>query len=309
MPSATALVGLPVCGTGRATAQSELARSERDGTGEGRADAANALLTNLLHQTPGGHVAVARGVYIGEGLAPVPRKLADRIWKWEFIDMGELLPEFWGLDGKSGLPQRKTRVVAEILTWIQCFSAYVSVQSAQHPEATPELMAYMAMIVRASQDFKDLAWVRYDTGFRRQAALTKNQMWSRINTTLYSMCFTSSFRGGSARCELCFGTTHGTSECALQGDPDPEMRDRVKAVESTLLALTTKQPRRPSEPVQRSGQVCRLFNQGRCNYARCKHAHECMQCQGPHPMTRCQRGAAANSGSLTRPGRPGGPWT
>ena len=34
---------------------------------------------------------------------------------------------------------------------------------------------------------------------------------------------------------LCFGITHVTAECALQGESDPEMKDRVKAVESTLL--------------------------------------------------------------------------
>ena len=41
----------------------------------------------------------------------------------------------------------------------------MSVLSARYPEATPELMGYMAMVVQASQDFKDLAWVRYDSGF------------------------------------------------------------------------------------------------------------------------------------------------
>ena len=36
-----------------------------------------------------------RGVYIGEVLPPVPKKLAEHIWQGEFIEMGELLPETW----------------------------------------------------------------------------------------------------------------------------------------------------------------------------------------------------------------------
>ena len=37
------------------------------------------------------------GIYIGKGLPPVPPKLAKKIRQWEFVDMAELLPEFWSL--------------------------------------------------------------------------------------------------------------------------------------------------------------------------------------------------------------------
>ena len=35
------------------------------------------------------------GVYIGESLPPVPTKLASKILRWEYIEMVEMLPEFW----------------------------------------------------------------------------------------------------------------------------------------------------------------------------------------------------------------------
>ena len=31
---------------------------------------------------------------MGEGITLVPKKVADRILKWDFVEMGELLPEF-----------------------------------------------------------------------------------------------------------------------------------------------------------------------------------------------------------------------
>ena len=31
------------------------------------------------------------GVYVGEGATPMPKKLADKILRWEFVEMGELL--------------------------------------------------------------------------------------------------------------------------------------------------------------------------------------------------------------------------
>ena len=53
----------------------------------------NSLLLNLL---PGGSgTKDAAGIYVGEGLLPVPAKLAEKIVRWEFVEMAELLPEFW----------------------------------------------------------------------------------------------------------------------------------------------------------------------------------------------------------------------
>ena len=37
----------------------------------------------------------ADGIYLGEGVPPVPEKLTVKIRKGEFVEMGELLLEFW----------------------------------------------------------------------------------------------------------------------------------------------------------------------------------------------------------------------
>ena len=92
---------------------------------------------------------------------------------------------------------------------------------------------------KGSQDYSGLAWVRYDAAFRRQAALMGNRRWSQINATIYTVCFTGNAQV-SSRCELCLGTTHSSKECALRGDPDPEMQARVKAIETAVLALAAR---------------------------------------------------------------------
>ena len=53
--------------------------------------------------TPGESAYVSTvGVYIGEGLPPVPAKLARKIRAGEFIEMDELLPEVWTMkEGES----------------------------------------------------------------------------------------------------------------------------------------------------------------------------------------------------------------
>ena len=44
-------------------------------------------------------------------------------------------------------------------------------------------------------------WVRYDAGFLHQAAITGNWLWSCINSTLYTICFTGNAQMTSP-CEL-----------------------------------------------------------------------------------------------------------
>ena len=81
-------------------------------------------------------------------------------------------------------PPHRPRQVTDIFVWIQSYSSYVSVLASQFGEAVLELMAYMVTITRVSKDYSGLAWVRYDSAFRRQAANTKNWKLSQINPSL-----------------------------------------------------------------------------------------------------------------------------
>ena len=199
-------------------------------------------MANLLPQANLGLASGCQDVYVREGLPPVPTKLAAKIQRGEFVEMTELLPEFWSSQrednhSKQEAKARRARSVQNIFTWLQCYGLFVSVLGPQHPSRIPELMAYQATIVRASQDYAGLAWVRYDSAFRRQAALTGLTRWSAINPTLYTRCFPGSART-SSRCELCFATTHHTKECAQQGDPDPGVRERLRAIEKAVIFMT-----------------------------------------------------------------------
>ena len=79
--------------------------------------------------------------------------------------MEELLPEFWSshreedIEGKHEVKVRRSRKVTDIFTWLQCFASYVSVRAQHTLSVILELMAYMAAIVRVSQDYAGLAWV------------------------------------------------------------------------------------------------------------------------------------------------------
>ena len=265
--------------------------------------AAAAAFCNLLPFGGGGGTQASTGIYIGEGLPPVPSKLADRIRKWEFVDMSELLPEYWGqmslkpAEGPSNAqqpPARRPRKVTEITSWVQCFASYVGVLAGSSPDAVPELMAYLIHIVRVSQDFGGMAWVNYDMAFRRQAATTGNRQWSKINPSLYSICFAGAARCNK-RCDLCLSLTHETRDCAMSGEGEQEMGARLSAIESAILSLTSTRPAAspslPTPPQRR--EICRSWNENRCTYARCRYRHACRVCLGPRPAVECCERALA----------------
>ena len=118
-------------------------------------------------------------------MLPLPAKLVNKIRRWKFIEMGELLPEFWvrpkEAEGESGKEKRvrQVRKDTDIFTWLQCFGTYVAVLAKHKPALVPELMAYMGLIIRVSQDYKCLGCVRYDSAFggRRPCPATGNGRW------------------------------------------------------------------------------------------------------------------------------------
>ena len=259
----------------------------------------------------------ALGLFLGEGVPPVPQKLATRIRKGEFIEMHELLPEFWQttreeeLDGKPGAKNRRNRKIIDIMSWLKCFSTYVAVRAPLAPQLIPEFMAYMATIIQVSQDYVGLAWVRYDAAFRRQAALKGDTKWSAINTTLFTLC--CSVPSAKKRCELCLADTHSEGECAQRGDQEPELRDRMKAMEAAVLTMVKLAGGR-SDQTPGNREICRKFNSVRgCGFSKCKYWHACSTCkveghstaQCPHPPSQGWQGPGPNgtprAGSRSRP--------
>ena len=103
----------------------------------------------------------------------------------------------------------------------------------------------------------------------------KNTRWSVINSTPYI-------------------------RCALQGwlwllsgvncDPDPDMGDRLKIIESAVLTLTSgQQGKQKSDPpaAKQSGEFCRKWNLGGCSYPHCRHSHSCSKFRGNDPAVKC----------------------
>ena len=178
------------------------------------------------------------GTSVGKGVvAPVPKKLAEKIWKWEFVEMSEMVAE--SLSQKSdksstGLVagNRRRCPVTEVIPWIHCFAAYTSVMSRRFPESVPELLAYMTGIIRASREYGP-AWTQYDSAFRRQAASTGNRIWYQINPSLHAVCFTGRAEA-TPRCSTCASIDHTIRDWPYSVKTDLETRTRATRERLTI---------------------------------------------------------------------------
>ena len=203
-------------------------------------------------------------IHIGDGLPPVPAKLVAKICRHEFVEMHELLPEFWQDQKGEGKTTTKAKKRAlELTVWLQCFALYVGVLAPRFPLEVPELMAYMIAIIRAAQEYEGPAWAAYDAAYRRQAAAQGLTKWSQINLSLYAICFTGKAKKVD-RCDRCLSATHKAEDCSLTAEDDPDVAKWLKAIESAVMALT--QPPPTKKPRERSTQVCRNWNKNACSF-------------------------------------------
>ncbi len=163
-------------------------------------------------------------------------------------------------------------------------------------------MAYMVAVVRASEDYTGTAWVRYDAAYRRQAAVSGNRTWSRINPSLYALCFTGKAQAAK-RCDLCLSVSHESKECSILTETDPDLPSRLKAVESAVVAFAQGPLSGPDKRGGGSGAkyqdtVCRSWNEKRCYFRRCRYRHVCATCGGPHPAADCYQGNRSAAGPI-----------
>ena len=230
---------------------------------------------------------------MGEGLMHVLEKIRRKIVNLAFVEMRDLMPESCLRDDEEvaknalSLPRRKSPPLTNIMLWVQCFAGMVGVFSTQYPQVVPELMAYMATIVKCSRDFEGVAWSQYDRAYSRQMAQTKDLRWSRLNPTLFSLCFAVRARRNIA-CSHCLSDNHVSDSC-------PDNPSRLALQWQIGAGCLTQQQYHQVPQVQqwkssKQTKICYMFNKkDACSYSPCKFAKlesvVCGKCKTKYGMT------------------------
>ena len=119
---------------------------------------------------------------MGFGLSPLPRKTVERMRAGNYVDFAELPPAKGkgrsipqAMEGQVIVMQQRTwsspaEFIPDYATWSQCFALYVAAVASHQPERLPDLMAYQALIARASKKYRWPSWLVYDQNFWQEAA-------------------------------------------------------------------------------------------------------------------------------------------
>ena len=231
------------------------------------------------------HFAMQPMLGIPAGLPPaiapsgvgIPAKVAQRIWKGEFVEMAELLPEKLGqadsLPSTSKEDKQKARKkrVASILQWVECFHTYIGVLVQQHPGRTQDLLAYASLVVHAARKYRGEGWATYDRNFRKKAAAHPGVKWGDLDSSLWSLAFCNAV--AREHCALCMSVDHSTKECEDYDSPEEERLTRSSS----------------SARAKRWGKtlICKNWNNLSCTSASCDYQHICLGCHQNHKLKNC----------------------
>ena len=93
-------------------------------------------------QPPGGDMGVeSLGLFLGDGIMPIPQKIIRKILALEFVEMRMLLSESWLSDLDSSThccnskhENKKQTQVNNIFIWLRCYGALVGVLASRYPQ-------------------------------------------------------------------------------------------------------------------------------------------------------------------------------
>ena len=266
-----------------------------------------ALLTSAEHEVVTSKSKKA--IVIGSTSPPIPYKLADAIWRDEYIDLDELLPVRLGAPEPTLLElfsghQKKQPVAKKCITtieeWVMCFNAYIAVVAKKHPDRVADLLAYSSLIVKASRDYEDTPWLRYDQHYRRYAAAESPKQWGTIQPELWTLYFGRAV--ARQRCATCGDPGHG--QCDGGGTPTSTAAGASLTQQSGGPQSSMARGKRGSrgearsQPYARPPPICKRWNRPwGCRLPDCSFRHVCLECHGNHREPDCTQ-------SKHRPSRP-----
>ena len=117
-----------------------------------------------------------------------------------------------------------------------------------------------------------------ERGYKRRVAQTKDLQWSRLNPTLYSLCFAGKAKRNVA-CTHCISDNHTSDNC-------PDNPTRPLFPWQSISAVGDVGNTVPFHPTKRG--VCFHYNKKegqRCTFRQCIYQHVCSVCKGRHPRS------------------------
>ena len=146
------------------------------------------------------------------------KKIKKKIFAGDYVDFDTILTEVASkrsrvpVSEKSSDARARKRVVRDIGSWLQAWSAFAATLLETDPSRGHELLGYQAIIAQANADYQPSAWLQYDSSFRLLASRHQSLRWDAIHNHLWAQCFTGR-AVSTVTCFSCGRPGHIASDC------------------------------------------------------------------------------------------------
>ena len=106
--------------------------------------------------------------------------------------------------------------MTSILSWVSCFTTYVTVLSEAHPELVKSRLAYLAMMISDARRNGGGRWLTYDTIFRQKAAEDSSIVLDKLDPFLHTATFAALSTSPGSLCPNCSASDHALKDWALR---------------------------------------------------------------------------------------------
>lgn len=234
------------------------------------------LVNNILSGEPSAPpslnsptIQISDGILLGTS---IPKKIKDKIWDDEFIEMNVLTPSYVEDPVSVFISQKKFSVINNnknktpltIEQWTSAFLVFMDIYIEKRPEHARSLLKYMHTIREMYDLFGDEAWRVYDERFRRLRESTPLP-WGKLVDELYTKSANSLV----------------TSRQKSSFRPPP------KYPNSTLVATNTVKQTTGTNKYSYKVRTCIFYNRGEPCKQPCPFKHICHYCKGQHPRYQC----------------------
>ena len=244
-------------------------------------------------------------VNLGVGLAPLPRKLVERIQAGDFVEFGDfpLVAGNASQDSRNdelvdrllsigtGERRKPHKEVPNVLLWISCFTLFRRALLLTEPNRGAELDAYGESILEAARSYQWEFVRNYDKKFRAAAVGDMDKSWAVLDVSLFTKEVTSP--------HAAFVAANPRASAGLERGNARKRSRPAGAYQEPLARVGDVDP-----------DVCRRYNwqDGRCSFGnKCKYRHICSRCRGQHPAPRCNGPRQEWPGQASRPQEPPSP--
>ena len=237
----------------------------------------------------------------------VPLKLQQRIIQSDFIDLFELLQadfpfKYASIEANNAFklvhkdetvlmqPRKKGKQIDSLGMWLSAWALYEQVMVYVYHQKYSELAYYRNFIMQQDKKFIWSAVQMYDIRFWVMCVHHSCPFTTLDQALMATILDSTAVKSSACKCFRCDSFDHSVDRCPF---PQAALLETAEMTKKGLQVRQTAKsgPCKSTLPIQtdtlfhNGREGCNNFQQDRCTFPHCKHAHICCSWKQEHPAS------------------------